>query len=684
MQAGKKEQTTIGIIAHIDAGKTTTTETILYKTGKIHKVGSVDDGTTEMDYLEEEKQRGITIVSAATTVYWKEEKINIIDTPGHIDFISEVKKSLTVIDGAVLVLCGTAGVQAQTETLYNLCLQDKIPLIFFINKMDRNTSSYDRAFNSLIESFGNNFIPLSLPIYNKEEEFAGFYDILSKIYFIYETSSENIKKESAKILSFNRLPNEFVTIKDFDRYTHLFEEKLAEKDEELFEFYLHNNSIFGFDTEKLKKIIKEKTTKREIFPVICGSAVKGIGIDNLLDSIVSYFPKADEVDYTLYTPSDEEVINPNKKVGFIFKTIYDKQTGKLSLVRIYNGNFSKGDKIFNPRKNIWEKISHIYLLHADKKTEIEEAHKGDIIGIIGFKESETGDTILSDKSYLFMHKHFITEPVITMSIETRFVKDVEPLIIALDIISKEDNSFSYKQNKEAGQIEISGMGELHLEVIQHRIKNDFKIETRLGNPSIAYRETITSSNSKEIEVSKIIKGVTNHFKLNLTLTKGEENKYIIKTAKIEEQYLSFFETFFSNAFISGPAYGYPIANLEIILNDFCKFSNDVDLVFLGETLRNLFFEIYQLSNPTLLEPVMKLDIVVDENHFSEVINDLNSKKVDILEMKMLADNSKYKRIIAKGPVSNFFGYSTTLRNLTSGQGYFTMEFLNYEPSSRQI
>ncbi|MCR4421549.1 MAG: TetM/TetW/TetO/TetS family tetracycline resistance ribosomal protection protein [Spirochaetales bacterium] len=684
MQAGKNEQTTIGIIAHIDAGKTTTTEAILYKTGKIHKVGSVDDGTTEMDYLEEEKQRGITIVSAATTVYWKEEKINIIDTPGHIDFISEVKKSLTVIDGAVLVLCGTAGVQAQTETLYNLCLQDKIPLTFFINKMDRNTSSYDRAFNSLVESFGNYFIPLSLPIFNREEDFVGFYDILDKIYYIYESNNENNKKEPIKFLTFEELPSQYITLKDYNRYIHLFEEKLAEKDEELLEFYLQKNSLSGFEIGKLKRIIKEKTAKREIFPVICGSAIKSIGIDNLLDSIKNFLPKTNEVDYILYTPSDEEVINPNKKVGFIFKTIYDKQTGKLSLVRIYNGNFSKGDKIFNPRKNIWEKISHIYLLHADKKTEIDEAHNGDIIGIIGFKESETGDTILSDKSYLFMHKHFTTEPVINMSIETRFVKDVEPLISALDIISKEDNSFSYKQNKETGQIEISGMGELHLEVIQHRIKNDFKIETRLGNPSIAYRETITLSNSKEIEVSKIIKGVTNHFKLSLSLTSGEENKFIIKTTKIEEQYLSFFENFFSNTFLSGPTYGYPIANLEIILNDFIKFSNDVDILFLGETLKNLFFEIYQLSNPTLLEPVMKLDIIVDENHFSEVINDLNSKKVDIIEMKVLADNSKYKRIIVKGPVSRFFGYSTTLRNLTSGQGYFTMEFLNYEPSSKQI
>ncbi len=687
MHTDKKDQTTIGIIAHIDAGKTTTTEAILYKTGKIHKLGSVDDGTTEMDYLEEERKRGITIVSAATTVYWKAEKINIIDTPGHIDFISEVKKSLTVIDGAILVLCGTAGVQAQTETLYNLCLQDNIPIIFFINKMDRNTSSFDKAFSSLLDSFGNKFIPLTLPVFNVKEEFCGLYDLVNKNFIIYENHNDDFKNTKSKeeiknFLIYTELPSNFNLIKSYENYIHLFEEKLAEKDEELLEYYLHNGTIFGFNIEKIKNIIKEKTNKREIFPVICGSAAKSIGIENILDCITNYFQKADEVEYKLYTPSEEEVINPNKKVGFIFKTIYDKQTGKLSLVRIYNGNFLKGDKVFNPRKNLWERISHIYLLHADKKTEIEQAHKGDIVGIIGFKESETGDTILSDKSYLFMHKHFITEPVITMSIETRFVKDVELLLSALDIISKEDNSFSYKQNKESGQIEISGMGELHLEVIQHRIKNDFKIETRLGNPSIAYKETITTGNSKEIEVSKVIKGVTNHFIIKLSLSNNDENKYIIKPTKIDEQYFSFFENYLSNVFISGPAYGYPIANLKITLENFVNFSNEIDLVLLGETLRNLFFELYQQSNPILLEPVMKLDIIVDENHFSEVINDLNSKKVDIIEMKILAENPKYKRIIVKGGVSNFFGYSTTLRNLTSGLGYFTMEFLSYEPSNK--
>ncbi len=680
MQNVKNEQTTIGIIAHIDAGKTTTTETILFKTGKIHKIGSVDDGTTEMDYLEEEKLRGITIVSASTTVYWKENKINIIDTPGHIDFISEVKKSLTVIDGGILVLCGTAGVQAQTETLYNLCLQDNIPLIFFINKMDRNTSSYDRVFDSLVDAFGNYFLPLTLPIFDNKDVVVGFYDLIENKYNIYE--NENNNSNSYKVNSFSVLPSNYYLIKTFSKYKHIFEEKIAERDENLLEYYLKNGSIEGYEIEKIKRIINEATKKRIFFPLLFGSATKDIGIDSLLDSVVEFLPKANEVNYELYTPSEEIITNPNKKVAFIFKTIYDKQTGKTSFLRIYNGNFSKGDKVFNPRKNSWEKISHIYIIHADKKIEIEEAHKGDIVGVIGLKDCETGDTILSDKSYLFMHKHFQTQPVITMSMETRFVKDVEPLISALDIISKEDNSFYFKQNKETGQIEISGMGELHLEIIQHRIKNDFKIETRLGNPSIAYRETITLDIFKEIEVSKIIKGSTNHFIVNLMLKKANENNFIIIPTKIEEQYLSFFENFFSNSFVSGPAYGYPIANMEIILQEFKTFSNNVDLMLLGESIRNLFYEIYQQASPFLLEPVMKLDIIVDENHFSEVINDLNAKKVDILEMKLLAENSRYKRIIAKGQVSNFFGYSTTLRNLTSGQGYFTMEFLNYEPSSK--
>ncbi len=671
----KNQQSNIGIIAHIDAGKTTTTEAILYLTGKIHKFGSVDNGTTEMDYLEEEKKRGITIVSAATTILWKEHKINIIDTPGHIDFIAEVKKSLTVIDGAILVICGTAGVQAQTETLYNLCLLDNIPLIFFMNKMDRTTSSFERSYNSLIQSFGDYFLPINLPIYNQDENFVGLYNLLDKSFYIYGGDKNNCFK------IFNQIPQGFILEKNHNQFQKIFEERIAEKDEEIFNYYLKNGSLDGFSSDKIINVIKNSVKKRELFPVLSGSAAKKIGINLLLDAVRYCFPKADETDYILYTPSDEPVFNPNKKVAFIFKTIYDKLSGKISFIRIYNGNFSQGDKIFNPKKNCWEKLAHLYYLHADKRIEIEEAKKGDIIGVIGLKESETGDTLLSDKAYLFMHKHFYTEPVITMSIEPRFVKDVEPLLNALEIISKEDNSFYYKQNKETGQIEVSGMGELHLEIIQNRIKNEFKIETRLGNPSIAFKETISIDVNKEIEVSKVIKGVTNHFKLSLSLLKSNENRFVLKNEKIDEQYITFFENFFSNSFLSGPSFGYPIANLEICINDFIYYSNTIDLVLLGETLKNLFFELYNQAKPILLEPVMKLDIVVDENHFSDVINDLNSKKVDIIEMKMLAENSKYKRIIVKGPVSCFFGYSTTLRNLTSGQGYFTMEFLNYEPKN---
>ncbi|HQJ40391.1 MAG TPA: hypothetical protein PK449_02415, partial [Exilispira sp.] len=318
---------------------------------------------------------------------------------------------------------------------------------------------------------------------------------------------------------------------------------------------------------------------------------------------------------------------------------------------------------------------------ANKKTEIQTAHKGDIVGIIGFKDTQTGDTLLSDKSYIFMHKHFLTEPVITMSIEPRFVKDVEPLLNALEIISNEDNSFRFKQNQQSGLIEVSGMGELHLQVIQHRLFNEFKIETRLGNPSIAYKETITQRVSREISVSKIVKGVTNHFEIGITLEPSDENKLVILEKNIEPDYLSFFEIFSNSIFVSGPMYGYPITNLSIILDRFNLISNSVELLLLGEVTRDLFFQLYNEAKPALLEPIMKLDIVADESHFSEVISDLNAKNVDIIEMKVLPDSPKYRRIIALGRLSLFFGYSTILRNLTSGQGYFSMEFYTYQPSS---
>ncbi|HOV46864.1 MAG: TetM/TetW/TetO/TetS family tetracycline resistance ribosomal protection protein [Spirochaetes bacterium] len=689
----EQNQLTIGIIAHIDAGKTTTTENILYQTGKIHKIGSVDDGTTEMDYLDEEKERGITIISAATTVFWKNHKINIIDTPGHIDFISEVKKSLTVIDSGILVVCGTAGVQAQTETLYNLCSEDNIPLMFFINKLDRPTSSFSRTYNSLVESFKIKFLPINLPIYNLNDQFTGVYDILIGKAFIYnfDPGNNNINKIKQNASSENDA--EFFTmniddyfqqkykIPDFLSFNNIFSETLAEFDESFLHEFLSSGNIDDISYEKKIELIKSLTKERKLFPVSCGSALKKIGISQLLDNITLYLPTTDEVKYTLYSASNEPIEQPNKKVAFVFKTIYEKQSGKISFLRIYNGNFNKGDKLFNPRINEWERISHIYQLHANKKTEIQTAHKGDIVGIIGFKDTQTGDTLLSDKSYIFMHKHFLTEPVITMSIEPRFVKDVEPLLNALEIISNEDNSFRFKQNQQSGLIEVSGMGELHLQVIQHRLFNEFKIETRLGNPSIAYKETITQRVSREISVSKIVKGVTNHFEIGITLEPSDENKLVILEKNIEPDYLSFFEIFSNSIFVSGPMYGYPITNLSIILDRFNLISNSVELLLLGEVTRDLFFQLYNEAKPALLEPIMKLDIVADESHFSEVISDLNAKNVDIIEMKVLPDSPKYRRIIALGRLSLFFGYSTILRNLTSGQGYFSMEFYTYQPSS---
>lgn len=686
----QKKIRNIGIVAHIDAGKTTTSEKILFYAGKIHKPGSVDEGTAELDYLEEEKNRGITIISAFSTFLWKEHEINLIDTPGHVDFSAEVKKALAVVDGVILVLCGTSHVQAQTETLYNLISSLKIPFIVFVNKMDRYTSNFSKALESLIKNFGNKFIPINIPVYNKEDKLIGNQNLITGEFIIYENKEGNKYKiynqDELKDVIKKGLVEKIYLKESFDKLREFLIEKVADFDDDIAELLLTEND---FKTEEGKKILLKKirtlTINRILIPVYSGSALKNRGIQPLIDGVIDFLPSPDDIEFDIFTTEGEKIkkIDNNLSIAYCFKTSYDKQTGNISFVRVYKNNIEKHSKLYNSSKRKSEKISHLYKVHANKKIEVNELKEGEIGAIIGLKFTSSGDTLLSIKKDIILHDIPSSLPVISMSLEPRFIKDYKNLINALEIIKNEDPSFFYKENPETGYIEIFGMGELHLEIVQHRLKNDFKIETNLRNPVISYRESIEKEVEDYLELKKNEKGVDYFFGCKMKITPKNDNDFIIsKEIENDDILISYLKNFSEISFISGPAFGYPVYGVEITIEKIKYNKNEYNDFVINEVLNSLFRKLFLKASPIILEPVMKIEIIVPVPNFSDVYNDLIKKNCTIENVSLLEDNNNYKKIKAYGFLSKFFGYSTTLRTLTSGKGIFNMEFYKYSKKNQ--
>lgn len=659
----------IGIIAHIDAGKTTTTERILYCTGKIHKIGEVDDGTTSMDFMVQEQERGITIMSAATTCFWKEKNINIIDTPGHVDFTVEVERSLKVLDGAVVVFCAVGGVQPQSETVWRQADKYHVPRMAFINKMDRTGANFFSVVEQIQTRLGAKPIVLQIPI-GSEANFKGMIDLITMKAIIYKGEDENAE------LEIHPIPEDMKALAS--EYRHKLIEKLGEADEIVMEKYINEKGIYPHE---IRHHIRHATVSGKIVPVLCGASAKNKGIKPLLDAVVDFLPSPVDIppvngknpetgNEVQRKPADEE-----KFCALIFKIKADPFVGKLAYLRVYSGILESGKYTYNSTKDAKERVGKLVRMHADKQEIVEAARAGDIVAAVGLKNTKTGDTICDEKEPVILETMHFPEPVISMSIEPKTKADEEKLGLALHRLEEEDPTFKVTYNKETGQTIISGMGELHLEIIVDRMLREFNVAANVDKPQVAYKETITKSSRA---VGKFIqqsggRGQYGHVVFDVApAAKGTGilfNNKIIGGA-IPKEYIKSVEEGVHDAARNGALAGYPVTDVEVTLIDGSFHEVDSSDIAFKMAAKIGFDEGLKNGGSVLLEPIMDLEVEVPEQYMGDVIGDLNSRRVRI---SALNDRGNLKVIRGFAPLNEMFGYSTTVRSLTQGRATYTME-----------
>lgn len=671
----------IGIAAHIDAGKTTTSERIIYYTGRSHKMGEVHEGTTIMDWMEEEQKRGITITAAATTCSWKDYQINLIDTPGHVDFTVEVERSLRVLDGAVCIFCGVGGVEAQTETVWRQADKYGVPRICFINKMDRVGADFLKVVSEVNEKLGAKAIPIQIPL-GKEQAFRGVIDLVDMKAIVYSDEDDKLGA-NYKIEEF---PDEYK--KEAELYREKMVEGLAEEIDWLTEKFLSGEHI---NNDEIKKAIREATINLKIVPVLCGSAFKKKGVQPLLDAVCDYLPSPlDKKAVEGTNPySDEKIsrkpISTEPFSALAFKITADKH-GDLTFIRVYSGKVSSGTRVINSGKDKKELISRIYKMHANIREQVDELCAGDIGAVIGLKHTVTGDT-LSDSNYpIVLGKMEFPETVISMAIEPKTDAEKEKLGAALSKMAKEDPTFRVHVDQETGQLIISGMGELHLEVIKNRMLSEYNVDANVGAPKVSYRETI----GKKVEVEgKFIQqtgghGQYGHVWIVLEPFKGDEPVTFVDDivgGKIPKQYIRSVEKGIRETASTGVAGGYPLIDIKVTVTDGSTHPVDSsDLAFYTAASIALRKGV-EMAKSILLEPIMSLEIVVPEQYMGDVISEIHSRRANIIEM----DTRGNLRII-KGdvPLAEMFGYATVLRSITQGRGTYTMEPLEYRPAPAKV
>jgi len=679
----------IGFIAHIDAGKTTTTERVLYYTGLTYKIGDIDEGTTVMDWMEQERERGITITSAATTCFWiptyrnkdknYEHRINIIDTPGHIDFTAEVQRSLRVLDGAVVIFDGVAGVEPQSETVWHQADKYNVPRMCFINKMDRMGANFEKSLESIKERLTPNACPINIPI-GSEENFKGVIDLIfiKAVYF---------EGDNGEILVLKEIPEELK--EEAKKWREKLIEKISEQDETLLEKYLEGKEI---TEEEIRKILRQSTIKGTIVPVLCGSSLKNKGVQPLLDAIVEYLPSPlDLPPIKGINPKNgqEEIRKPLDEEPFsalVFKVMADPYVGTLTYFRVYSGFFKKGNYLLNASKNQQERIGRLLRMHANHREEIDEIRAGDIAATVGLKNTVTSDTLCDPEHPIILEQIIFPEPVISMKIEPETKADLEKMGIVLKKFMDEDPTFKVKTDEETGETLISGMGELHLEIIVDRMRKEFGLKVKTGQPQVAYKETITKTVESE---GKYIRqsggrGQYGHVIIKLEpLERGKGFEFVdmIKGGIIPKEFIPAVEKGVREAMEKGILAGYPLTDFRVTLFDgsFHEVdSSDFAFKIAGSIALQ---EGAKKANPILLEPIMKVEVIVPEKFMGDVIGDLNSKRGKIEEIK---DRMMMKVIDAKVPLKEMFGYATKLRSLTEGRGSFTMEFDHYAPIPDQI
>ena len=663
----------IGIMAHIDAGKTTTTERILYYTGRSYKIGEVHDGAAVMDWMEQEQERGITITSAATSCIWKSKRINIIDTPGHVDFTVEVERSLRVLDGAVAVFCAVGGVEPQSETVWRQAEKYAIPRIAFINKMDRVGADFERVVTMMEERLGANPVVIQIPV-GKESGFEGVIDLVEgKMYAFDEDSlgQEVIEKD---------IPDEYR-----DRFTaaHMvLIEKLADFDDEIMENFLEDTAV---SATEIYRALRNATLELNLVPVLCGSAFKNKGIQPLLDSIVHYLPSPLDVPPMIGLGRNGEDISrkadaKEKFSALIFKLMSDTFVENLAFVRVYSGVLKVRDKVFNPVKKKKEKIGKLIRLHANKREEVDVLRAGDIGAIIGLKFSTTGDTLCSSGDYIVLESMEFPEPVIGVAIEAKSKADEKKLAETLAKIALEDPSFRISKNEDTGQTIISGMGELHLEIIVDRLLNEFKANANVGKPQVSYKETISAKAEGEgkFDQQTGAKGQYGHVIIKvepLERAEGVQFESRVEDNQIPSEFFGAIEKGIRDSLDAGPLIGYPVTDIKVSLIGGSFIEDESTEMAFGIASSMAIRRVTSEAEPLLLEPIMALEVTCPDEYLGDMMNDLNSKRAKVVGVE---SNDGLQVVKAHAPLAEMFGYSTSLRSATQGRANFTMQFEKYD------
>ncbi|MFC1553226.1 elongation factor G [candidate division KSB1 bacterium] len=670
----------IGIMAHIDAGKTTTTERMLFYSGKLHRMGEVHEGLATMDWMDQEKERGITITSAATTIKWRDNFINIIDTPGHVDFTVEVERSLRVLDGAIMILDAVAGVEPQTETVWRQANKYSVPGIVFINKMDRTGADFYKALESIKTRLGANPIPLQIPM-GSEELFTGLIDLVLMKAIVYNEHSFGAIFEEMDI------PDDMLDQAMVARKNLL--EVISEYDDELMEKYLDGAEI---SEELFRKAIRAGTLSTKVIPVFCGSAFRNKGVQRLLDAINYYLPSPmDKTELTGRHPkTDKEIVkemSPNGDfVALAFKIATDPYVGRLTYFRVYSGTVRTGDTVYNPSAGKRERLGRILRMYANKREDLEEATMGDIVAGVGLKLTKTGDTLCNEGHQIFLEKMNFPDPVINIAIEPKTKADEEKLALSLNKLSDEDPTFKVDVNSETGQTIISGMGELHLEIISDRLLREFKVAANVGVPQVSYKERLL----KEVEVeTKFVKqtggkGQYAHVKIRvepMPRGAGFEFSNEIFGGAIPREFIHPIKRGIEDSMKNGILAGYPVVDTKVTLLDGSFHEVDSSEIAFRACGNIAFRDAQKKAGNVLLEPIMKIDIIVPENYLGEVMSDINARRGKI---EGLDDKDKAKFVKTLVPLREVFGYSTALRSLTQGRAVFTMQFDHFEQMPKQI
>ena len=673
-----KDVRNIGIMAHIDAGKTTTTERILFYTGKIHKIGETHEGAATMDFMAQEQERGITIGSAATTCYWKNHRINIIDTPGHVDFTVEVERSLRVLDGAVALYDAKGGVEPQSETVWRQADKYGVPRLAFVNKMDVVGANFDRTLKMMRERLNAHPIAVQLPI-GKEDTFRGIIDLIAMKAELYEDDLGTVIQESD-------IPEDLV--ETAQKYREEMIEEIADFDEEIMELYLNGEDV---PNEMIKKVLRRECVANQVTPVLCGSAYKNKGVQFLLDAIVDYLPSPIDIPAVTGTDRDGEITerpasDTDPLAALAFKIVTDPFVGKLAYARIYSGVLKSGSYVFNSSKGKRERIGRIVLMHADKREEIEEAYAGSIVAIVGLKLTGTGDTLCAEDKPIILEDMEFPEPVISVAIEPKTKASQDKMTQALLKLAEEDPTFRTYTDEETGQTIIAGMGELHLEIIVDRLLREFKVEANVGNPQVAYKESIKSAAEGEGKYVKQSggRGQYGHARIKIEpqpAGKGYEFVNAIVGGAIPKEYIGPVDQGIQEALQSGVIAGYPVLDVKVTLYDGSYHEVDSSEMAFKIAGSMAIKDALKKATPTLLEPMMKVEVTTPEEYMGDVIGDLNSRRGRIEGMEL--DNGA-QHVKAFVPLSEMFGYATSLRSNTQGRANYSMQFDHYDPVPNSI